>query len=200
MEETYVQLSYYQKSMAFLYPILGYHRANETYKCATYLFFLHHNVANGDIVVRYDHDGGALYQAFESNRITSHPLLRSCYKIQGGSVYVFDISKWMKDIDQFLAGEYSAMSNDLKKLVLRFHNDDIMDTRPAPGRWTHAVLFPNLYRDLVAKQLGFENSKEMPRELGPKYDLDQETLEVDAYTFCGHTNPTTTLIKHISPI
>lgn len=177
-EERYIDMKYYSKSKAFLYPVLGYRRV-EAFKCNSYLFFEEHAITNGELIVRYDHEG-ELYRSFEQERISPHPLLRACYKIAGGSVYIFDISGRHSDIDHFLRGEYSKFSTSMKKLILNYFGDNIEHLSPRSGREIHAVLFPEGYRPLVAKQLG-DVPVENLTELASLYDLDKETLDMESF-------------------
>lgn len=180
----YIKLSYYSKSKNFLYPILGYKR-NETYKCQSFLFFHQHSVLNGELITLFPNNGDALYHNYEANSIAPHPLLRGCYEVPGASVYIFDISGYSDDIQHFLCGEYSKFSKSLKKKILIYMDDSIDVTTPAPGRFNHAVLFPELYRKLVAEELGV-NVKNLT-ELAPIYDSDKETLDIENFQICGYT-------------
>lgn len=182
----YIRLSYYSKSKNFLYPILGYRR-NETYKCQSFLFFQHHSVLNGELITFYVNEGEELFRNYEVTRIAPHPLLRGCYEVPRASVYVFDISGYSDDIQHFLCGEYSKFSKSLKKRILTYMDDDIEKTTPAPGRFSHAVLFPELYRNLVAEQQLGVPAKNLT-ELASIYNADKETLDIEDYHVCGYTS------------
>lgn len=185
MEGKYIDLSYYSKSKVFLYPILGFSRG-ETFKAQSFLFFREHSIINGEIVVYYPHEG-VLFDAFENDRILSHPLLRKCYTVGGGKVYIFNIDKWKTDIDYFLAGEYSKLSDSLKKTVLRYVGDNVEPMKAEPNRYAHAVLFPELYRFAVARDLGV-SARDLT-ELASLYDHEKETLDIPIWDTCNTTTP-----------
>lgn len=189
----YIRLKYYSKSKNFLYPILGYSR-NETYKCQTYLFFHHHSIVNGELMALFPNEGEQLFRNYEMGRIATHPLLRGCYEVPRANVYIFDISGYATDIQHFLCGEYSKFSKSLKKKILTFMDDDIDRVAPAPERFSHAVLFPEAYRQLVADQQLHCSVKSLT-ELASLYDADRETLEIENFHSCGYMNMNeTTLI------
>lgn len=187
----YIELSYYCKSKNFLYPILGFKR-NESFRPQTYLFFQHHSILNGELVVLYPNEGDILYKNFEQNKVAPHPLLKACYQIPHGTVYIFDIAGHHSDIEHFLAGEYSKFSKSLKRTILKYMDDSIENTTPAPDRATHAVLFPESYRPLVAIQLGVP-AKNLT-ELASIYDLQKESLEVEDFSPCEIIMENNTLI------
>lgn len=194
MEDSYIELAYYSKSKAFLYPILGFAR-NEIFRPqGSYLLFQQHTIANNELIVYYKHHREALYENFERQRITDHPRLRACYMVPDGSVFVFDIVDYAGDVQHFLTGEYSKFSKSLKAIILKYFGDTIEPLSPRPNRLTHATLYPELYQELVAKQLGVP--KENLTELASKYDLDKETLNIEDYQPCGLTTP----IKITTPI
>lgn len=190
MEETldYILTDYYHKSKVFLYPILGFAR-NEIYKPEnSYLMFHHHTILTQELIVYYKHRrDDALFENFQNKRIADHPRLKACYWCEEGSIYIFDLIDYANDINFFLAGRYSAFSNGLKVIILKYLGDTI-DGGARPKRYGHAVLFPELYQEQAAKQLGVEK-KYLPEELADIYDLDKETLNIENYTPCGITTP-----------
>lgn len=189
MEETldYIELNYYQKSKAFLYPILGFSRSELFRPVGTYLMFHHHTILTYELIVYYEHQkGDPLFENFQDNRVANHPRLRACYWTDNGTIYVFDISDFAEDIVSFLSGQYSSLSKQIKGIILKYLGDNIEPMTPRPNRQMHAVLFPDQYRELVAKSLGVP--KENLTELAPIYDLDKETLNIEIYTPCGITS------------
>lgn len=193
MAEAYIEVAYYSKSKCFLYPILKFRR-NDTFKPDSFLFFHTHSIVNGELTIYYPNDGNVLYQTFEAERIASHPLLVGCYQLPEGTAYVFNIAGHLDDIEHFLRGEYSLFSKSLKQTVLRYFGDEIEPMTPRPDRFIHAVLFPEEYRKLVARE--WHVSPKLLTELAPLYDADKETLNVDNWGHCGITAPikTNTLI------
>lgn len=161
----------------------------ETYRPKTFLLFHQHSILNGELIVKYDHrEGDVLFENFENMKIIDHVLLRACYTISTGTVYIFDISGHFEDIQHFLCGEYSKFSKGLKKKILKYMGDDEEPT-PRENRFVHAVLFPEGYRPLVAKDFK-EPLKDIPVELAPIYDVEKETLNIDDYVVCNTLKPT----------
>jgi len=192
MEKTshdeYLMTHYYSKSKAFLYPLLGFKMVETFRPKGTYLVFQEHHITSYELSVCYEHDPESLlFRNFERMSISPHPYLRACYRIPNGSVYVFTLGKFSKDVDMFLQGAYSQFSESAKALVLRHFDDNIKDIEVRSGRRIHAILFPDLYRKLAAKELGVP-LKEMPVELAPLYDLDKETFSVDLFSPCRDTH------------
>lgn len=184
----YIEVRYYCKSKTFLYPILGY-RMEETYNPKTFLLFHHHDITNGELMVLYEHrEGDVLFENFENMRIIDHPLLRACYTVSSGTVYIFDLSGHIDDIQHFLCGEYSKFTRSLKRTILKYFGDDEEPT-VRENRFIHAVLFPEGYRPLVAKDFK-EPLKDLPAELAPIYDIEKETLNIDEYVACNTLKPT----------
>jgi hypothetical protein len=181
-DSNYIDVTYYSKSKAFLYPILQY-SIDETFKAESYLFFQNHSILNGELTVVYRHGGHVLFGNFEAQKISSHGLLRGCYRAPGVSIYVYTIAAYSADIEKFLAGEYSRFSGSLKKKILLYMKDDINATAPAAGREAHAVLFPHLYRQLVADRQLFCDVRALT-ELAPLYDQGKETLELEGVEPC----------------
>lgn len=175
-KSSYIEVAYYSKSKCFLYPILDYRRS-ETFNPETYLFFGNHSILNGELIVHYTHKGDLLFENFQKMNIEPHPLLMAVYKVPTGTVYIFDISKYMEDILHFLAGEYSQFTKSLKTKVLKYLGDDPSDLECKPNREAHAVLYPEGYRPLIAKEWAIK-SRDLG-ELAPIFDTDKETLEYD---------------------
>lgn len=177
-EEKYIEMGYYCKSKTYLYPLLGFSR-NEVYKPeGSYLFFLDHSILSNEIITYYKHGDSELYNNFERTRIAQHPGIRSCYRTHEGTAYVFDLSEYKHDINRFLEGSYSQMSEKAKTKILQYMGDSAQDKKPKPGREAHAVLYPELYYDLIAKQLGVP--RDLLSELASIFDLDKETLTIES--------------------
>lgn len=181
--EEYLMAHYYSKSKAFLYPLLGF-KKEETFKPkGTYLAFQEHHITSYELSVRYEHaPESLLFRNFERMVISPHPYLRACYRIIDGTMYVFTLEKFYKDVEAFLRGEYSRFAEGSKSLILNYFGDDIKDIEVKPGRRMHAVLFPELYKKLVAKTLGVDVA--LLSELAELYDLDKETFIADLFSSC----------------
>jgi hypothetical protein len=172
----YIEIKYFQKSQALLYPLLELATAKtETFSPKeVYCFFEHHGIEDGDLILLYENIN-SFFLEYEAKKLIKHTMLKTVYETDKGNVYVFNLRGYKNETEFFLGGEYSKFSDKAKKIILKYYNDitefgKLLDNRP-----THTILYPDFYREAVAKelQIGIEY---LPIELAPLYDLEKETL------------------------
>jgi len=74
------------------------------------------------LILLYRYSESEIYRAFET-RIKKHPLFVKTYDINKHEVlFILDISAHKKDVDLFMNGAYSQLSEKLKSKILTFHN------------------------------------------------------------------------------
>lgn len=115
----------------------------------------------------YRYSESELYKAFEL-RIIKHPHYRHRIDINNYEVlFIFDIENFGKDVDKFIKGKYSELSNKLKNQIMKFH-------KYVYGGTMHQIL----YRDpKLRKQLEIQFNVEISSnlELYDIPDIKEET-------------------------
>lgn len=171
----YIEIKYFCKSRQFLYPILelAKHDTEEFKPKGVYLFFEDHSIEKGELILLYG-DIDVFFSNYERKKLIKHNRIRKVYETDKGNVYIFDVSDYKQDIDLLLCGEYSKFSNRLKSAILRYNKDKADFKKLEEGRYMHAVLYPEHYREAVSEELGVDVKN--LTELAPLYDLEKETL------------------------
>jgi hypothetical protein len=167
----------YQKSQNFLWPLIGF-KQNEKFKIkSSYLYWTEadYSIDNYELIVHYDVDVNSEdFKRYEKDNILTKSVV-ACFKVDPGMIYIFDMTYWHKDITEFMLGAYSKMRDTSKKTIMRYFGDE-NNNNVIPGRPIHRALYPNLYYELVAEELGVPVTS--LRELTNPYDLEDETCTI----------------------
>jgi hypothetical protein len=117
------------KTKQFILPCLDFNR--EYFLYDTFLENAYINVSNISLdlssikcplALLYRYSESELFKAFET-KIVKHPYFRHRIDVTTYEVlYVFDIVPFKADVDKFLQGKYSTLSEKLKKSIIQFHN------------------------------------------------------------------------------
>lgn len=178
---------YKQKSYIFLYPLLRLGRDTVYKPDQTYLFydkgkntdFQLEDIENFHLIVHFK-ESGNLFNIFENSNIKTNENLTSCYQVQDGRLYIFDLIAEALDVAHFIYGDYSMMSDKTKARIMGFHNYT-KDGTPSPEKLAHIGLYPEKYYKLYADQFGYPGGekeiKSINKELIPKIDKDLETYK-----------------------
>lgn len=199
----YIYGKYFQKSLNFLYPLTGRSR-EETFKPSnSYLWWEDEaketqtedeqskdNQIGGEsieglqLIVHYKVEDNEIFRIFEEKTLQKSSLLESCYAVENGKIYIYNLAKYADIVDKFLRGKYSRFSDDVKKKILSYHGLD-KDTEVRPGRPLHMALHPGLYFEGVSKEMKmpFEELK-IVGELCDPFDKARETLKVKIIGNC----------------
>lgn len=176
---TEIYRSYFQKSNAFLFPILGFKKNRHPLPKRTYLtwdgFCKIEDRKLVCVFAKKDTDG---WRDFEKNHLLTHHLLECCFPIEDNMIaYVFDLNPHAEDYDHFTKGKYSKLSDKLKKQLGDYYGIHTAE-------WFHieSYIFPSKYFEQYAKILNcdIELLKEVG-ELCEKFNPKEEE--------CPHTLP-----------
>lgn len=151
---TYVYPTYFQKSLNFLFPLLGFAKEDTYQPENTYLWYPgEESIDTLEMIVHYKADDSKLYSMFEQKVILENPHLEACYTVDIGKLYIFDMSHHTDTVEKFMRGKYSEFSSGIKKKILSYHGASL-DKIPRPGRVFHTALYPELYMEQVAAEIG----------------------------------------------
>lgn len=183
----YIHKKYFQKSLNFLFPLLGLKREMTFVPVGTYLWWNGgESIEDKYLLVGYEADfESSVFKAFEKKNLLAHPDLHKCYDVEGGRIYVFDMVRHSDTVDKFLEGKYSKFSEKDKRKILSYH-DASLEKEPRPGRYIHMTLYPELYYEQVARDLegvSVETLREVG-ELTNRYDKTNETLNIKIIGEC----------------
>lgn len=176
----YLLNRYYQKSYSLIYPLLDISSSCSLKPINTYLYWDSEKIDEGKYIVLYNTD--AKFKTVETMYITKNPYILSNYCTDRGEVYVFDVSFAIDEVALILEGKYSRLSEESKYKIRYYHKDltkgelDIKD-KPQEGKPFHMILYPKLYYEVVANELGIEERYLRDvGELWEKPDIEKETL------------------------
>ena len=168
---------YFQKSMIFLYPILGIKRGTSVTPIQTYFEWEGHYTAEDMKLItvypiRDDHE----YKIFAKNIILKHPRLHAMHKVDDTSqIFVFDFSDLKDDWFNLIDGKYSKMSMNIKRKI-----KDHFDKNSGTYAYIDSYLFPERYFSIYSSLLNV--GEDLLREVGElctKPDLEKEKLIQD---------------------
>lgn len=194
-EPKYVWGKYFQKSLNYLFPLLGIEN-DEVFKPAgTYLWWNgRESIDDGKIIVAYEVSDPKVFGPFEKRCILKNPYFEKCYTVNEGMVYIFDLSPFAETVKHFMEGRYSKFHETVKRRILTYHKIPVTDNEPRPGRYIHMSLYPQLYLKQVEAELQLRESLRDVGELTNKYDRRKETLDVEIFSECEEEP------KHKKPI
>lgn len=109
----------FQKSYAFIYPVLGFRR-NGVRPEQTYL--LGDNIEDYSLVCIYKPIADETWRKFEYTMLLNHPLLQSVIPLGETTAYIFNMSDYKEDLDNFWKGKYSKLSSIAKKYIMNYYN------------------------------------------------------------------------------
>ena len=169
-----------QKSYQFLLPLAGFYNNEAIKPDNTYLYWSGgENIENFDLIVHYKDTAGDCFKQYERKNILINQFLTACYEVEEGSVYIFDLGEWAKDVMAFLDGKYSTMTYKARDKICAFHNEFDKSMVAKDGRPLHTVLYPQYYYELVAAELEVPLKTIRDRvELCDKFNKQKETLNI----------------------
>ena len=141
---------YFQKSHTFLYPLLGFNKNKHIKPEQTYINWGEYNPTDRKLICVFKKDDSDKWKNFEKNFLITHKMLHECHPIDDFTIiYVFDLSAYMTDFDNFLIGKYSRFSNAAKSALTDYYGIHT-------GEWVYieSFLFPKKYYKLYAEILG----------------------------------------------
>jgi hypothetical protein len=168
---------YFQKSYTFLYPLLGMHKRKHPKPEQTYIAWSG-MVAPSDykLVCEYKKEDTEEWRTFEREFLVTHKYLDFCIPVDEDTVvYVFDLNPMSADVEAFMNGKYSKMSNAAKKLLTDYYG-----VHTPEWVYVESFLFPEKYFKMYAEILNIE--EEILREVGElceKHDPERENCTIN---------------------
>lgn len=112
---------YFQKSYAFVYPLLGIQSKRSIKPIMTYL-----HCGNGEshnLICIYEVRNHKFWDKFNDTILTRHIALKSIVQLSDElSAYIFDMTHFKDDYDLILQGKYSKLSKEIKKAILSYYD------------------------------------------------------------------------------
>ena len=177
---------YFQKSKIFLLPLTGMKKRGKYEVTNTYLYWDKcDGIDNYQLIVYYKNNDELEFKEFEKNTILQNPNVISCYKVEEGNVYIFDLGKWADDIYSFMNGKYSKLSNKAKDKIMLFENFNTISDKPIKDIngnilfTVHIALYPEIYYEEAKKELLYTKDnflKDNNLELWSIFNKEKETM------------------------
>lgn len=166
---------YFQKSLFFLYPLLNIRGWDIRVPKNSYLI-IEDYITEKDykLICHFEKTEG--FGIFEIKYLFKNSFFLEDLSDQStdDGVYVFDLSFFKKEIDIFLSGKYSKMSEMIKYKIVGFYSEksDIRD-------YVESFLYPDKYYEEYSKILKVPISAlEEVGELADIYNRDKETCRI----------------------
>lgn len=156
-----INREYFQKSTGFLFPLLGTER--EVIKGKMPISYLD-NITDLELIVDYTRCSEEYIL-----KCTESPTVKE--EIED-KVFTHDIINWEEDVNKFLLGQYSKLSDKAKRAICNYWGFKIIPDKPYLLGYTVLIaLYPHHYYDLASNQLKMNINK---GELCSVFDLDKE--------------------------
>lgn len=176
----YIRFGYTQKSKMFLFPLVGISKNASFSPANTYLYWDGHDgIDNYELIVHYNHiPNDQRYEIFEKQHILPNSKLVGCYRVDDGTVYIFDLISYAKDVAHFLHGDYSQFEYKTKEKILQFNGANVVSNKKVEGYTIHIALCPQYYYKDYAEELGYPDTKYLEEcgELWDIFDKEKETF------------------------
>ena len=166
---------YFQKSLTFLYPQLGFKKNKHPKPVDTFLFLEGTDAFPSErrLYCLYEKLNTDEWRLFETEYLITHSMLESCVPIDDKYIlYVFDFNPMAEDYDAFLKGKYSLFSTASKKRLTDYYG-----THTPEWVYIESFMYPAKYFKQYASILGIE--EDTLREVGElcdRFDSDKEKL------------------------
>lgn len=180
---------YWSKSEAFLLPLTGMAKSQK-YSVRSYLFWRDYTIENYQLIIEYTYPNYNEFLGY-CKRILFPILDKNGYLIESydfdnRTIFVLDISEWALDIELFLKGKYSKLSNEAKDKIIDFHT--FFEKQASVKIYILAALTPDETFSLLGGVTAIEyaaenyglNIKDLQEigELASIYDNEKEKLEL----------------------
>lgn len=168
--------TYFQKSLTFLYPVLG-HKMDQPFKPIGSYISWDKRVHPEDrkLLVVYGYVDHPHFQIYEKEALLNNAMYAGeFYALEDGSnVYVFTFDHYKKDWQHFLAGQYSLLSPLVKKRIRLYRGRNSLEYA-----MLHSYLFPDQYHELYAELLNVDITLIRDvAELANQYHPEKENLK-----------------------
>jgi len=173
---TEIYSKYFQKSTAFLYPLLGIAYASSIKPERTFLSWDNcFTTDDSKLLCLYQLRSDKDYITFERSKLLNNSLFCKFEELEDNkAVYVFDFSSFKEDYDHFVNGNYSLIDESIKLKILSYYLQSSLQRE-----YIQSYLFPENYFKVYANILGVdEKLLRKVQELCSKPDLEQELLTI----------------------
>jgi hypothetical protein len=170
-----INKAYFQKSRVFLYPTLEIKRGVSIIPIETYVSWKG-NYSKDDckLICLYNLRNDPEFRNFEKNRLFGNKLFHDFKETPDGkAIYVFDLSQYKNDWDNFVKGKYSKFTQEHKKKIKNFYG-----INSSNYAYIESFLNPEKYYGMYSQILSVkeETLKEVS-ELCDKPNFEKENLE-----------------------
>lgn len=184
------------KSMAdtLLLPLTGIPKDSRL-TVGSFLFWRDYSIFEYNIIITIDFDESISEIKRKLDTIIIPALdknapIREVYEIGKRLILVLDMSYWMSDINHFLNGKYSKISDKAKAIIKNYHSDN----NGVIGHFLWCILYPNKKSSFLGDKTPIEYASqeygfdyyELSKvgEIGNKYDKTAETLFTEVDELC----------------
>jgi hypothetical protein len=168
---------YFQKSITFLYPLLGFKKNKHPRPVQTYLSWKETGTAphHRKLVCVYEKKNTEEWKNFEREHLITHKMLELCVPVDDNTiVYIFDFNHLASDFDFFLKGKYSELSTFVKKTLTDYYG-----THTPEWVYIESYLFPGKYFKQYADILLIdEQFLKQVGQLCDRYDPEKEVCDI----------------------
>lgn len=172
---------YTQKSLIFLYPLLGIKRGSSTKPIGAYLSWANkYSEADCKFICVYHLRDDREFRVFEEVKLRGNKYFHEFFELEDGKgAYVFDFSEQDVDFWYIVRGKYSRLTKQHKATIMEFFKNHRAD-----AAYIETYLYPKKYHKMYAGLLCCD-VKDIPRmvksikktgELCSAPDLEKETL------------------------
>lgn len=165
---------YFQKSMTFLYPLLGFKKGKHPRPVQSYIYWqgVEMPEKNRLLFCVYKKENTEEWKAFERDHLITHKMLQTTIPIDDKHImYVFDLNPVAPDYDAFREGKYSRFSPGSKKILMDYYG-----VHTPEWVYIESYLYPDKYFKQYAEILDIdENFLKHVGELCDRYDESKET-------------------------
>tara|TARA_R100001163_G_scaffold64656_1_gene59424 strand:+ start:330 stop:884 length:555 start_codon:yes stop_codon:yes gene_type:complete len=167
---------YFQKSKVFLYPLLNIKKGVRFVPSQTYLSWNGtYDIAKNKFICLYKIDPECKdFGSFAKEHLITSYFYDEYFKIDDENhIYIYDFNFFKDDLNKFKKGQYSKLSNEIKKQIIHFFGDT-----GTIAEYVDSYLYPEDYYEIYSKILNIpiENLIEVG-ELCDKPDFKKENLE-----------------------
>ena len=168
---------YFQKSKVFIYPLLGIKKGVRFVPIQTYMSWNGYYTQDmNKFLCLYNVKDDKAFENFEKLYLQTHNDYDEYHKIDDENhLYIFDMSRYSKDLKLFYRGQYSEFSQRTKNLISNFFGE-----KGTIAEYIESYLYPEHYYEVYAELLNVDVDTLMNvKELCDKPDLQKEDLKKD---------------------
>ena len=168
---------YFQKSKAFLYPMLGIKKTSYMQPVDTYVAFNKEITADEmKLICKFKHNDSEGFKKFEEQMLLTNPLYEKTIVTTEFKLYVFNFEMYKEDWFNFILGKYSKLSNVFKRAIKQYYGESSKEYK-----YIDTYLYPDKYHTIYATLLNVDLSiLKKGYELCDSCDIEKETINIPA--------------------